>query len=101
MFLSDVSIRKPVLATMMIGAILVFGIISRDRLGVELYPNVDFPNVSILTTLQGASPETMETEVTDYIEDAISSVEGIKHLNSSSMLGLCPGAGGVCAGAGC
>jgi HAE1 family hydrophobic/amphiphilic exporter-1 len=87
MFLSDVSIRKPVLATMMIGAILVFGIISRDRLGVELYPNVDFPNVSILTTLQGASPETMETEVTDYIEDAISSVEGIKHLNSSSMLG--------------
>ena len=70
---------------MMIAAILVFGIISRQRMGVELYPNVDFPNVSILTTLQGASPETMETEVTDYIEDAISSVEGIKHINSSSM----------------
>lgn len=85
MFLSDVSIRKPVFATMMIAAILVFGIISRQRMGVELYPNVDFPNVSILTTLQGASPETMETEVTDYIEDAISSVEGIKHINSSSM----------------
>jgi len=85
MFLSDISIRKPVLATMMIGALLVFGIISRDRMGVELYPNVDFPNVSILTTLQGASPETMETEVADYIEDAISSVEGIKHINSSSM----------------
>jgi HAE1 family hydrophobic/amphiphilic exporter-1 len=85
MFLSDVSIRKPVFATMMIAAILVFGIISRQRMGVELYPNVDFPNVSILTTLQGASPETMETEVTDYIEDSISSVEGIKHINSSSM----------------
>ncbi len=85
MFLSDVSIRKPVFATMMIAAILVFGIISRQRMGIELYPNVDFPNVSILTTLQGASPETMETEVTDYIEDAISSVEGIKHINSSSM----------------
>jgi HAE1 family hydrophobic/amphiphilic exporter-1 len=85
MFLADVSIRKPVFATMMIAAILVFGIISRDRMGVELYPNVDFPNVSVFTTLQGASPETMETEVADYIEDAISSVEGIKHINSSSM----------------
>jgi HAE1 family hydrophobic/amphiphilic exporter-1 len=88
MNLAEVSIRKPVFATMMIAAILVFGIISRDRMGVELYPNVDFPNVSILTTLQGASPETMETEVADYIEDAISSVEGIKHLSSSSMQGF-------------
>lgn len=87
MFLSDLSIRKPVFATMMIAALLLFGIISRLRMGVALYPDVDFPNVSISTTLQGASPEVIETELTDPIEDAISSVEGIKHISSSSFQG--------------
>ena len=72
---------------MMIAALLLFGIISRQRMGVALYPEVDFPNVSISTTLQGASPEVIETEVTDPVEDAISSVEGIKHINSSNMQG--------------
>ena len=72
---------------MMIVALLLFGIISRQRMGVALYPEVDFPNVSIFTTLQGASPEVIETEVTDPIEDAISSVEGIKHINSSNLQG--------------
>ena len=87
MFLSDLSIRRPVFATMMIVALLLFGIISRQRIGVALYPEVDFPNVSIFTTLQGASPEVVETELTDPIEDAISSVEGIKHINSSNLQG--------------
>ncbi len=87
MFLSDLSIRKPVFATMMILALLLFGIIARLRMGVALYPDVDFPNVSISTTLQGASPEVVETELTDPIEDAISSVEGIKHVNSSNSQG--------------
>ena len=72
---------------MMIAALLLFGIISRQRIGVALYPEVDFPNVSIFTSLQGASPEVIETEVTDPIEDAISSVEGIKHINSSNLQG--------------
>lgn len=88
MFLSDVSIRRPVFATMMVGSLLLFGLISRQRMGVALYPEVDFPNVSITTTLQGASPEVTETELTDPIEDAISSVEGIKHINSANMQGF-------------
>jgi HAE1 family hydrophobic/amphiphilic exporter-1 len=88
MFLSDISIRRPVFATMMIAALLLFGIISRQRMGVALYPEVDFPNVSVSTTLQGASPEVIETEVTDPVEDAISSVEGIKHINSSNFQGF-------------
>ena len=87
MFLSNISIRRPVFATMMIAALLLFGIISRQRIGVALYPQVDFPNVSITTLLQGASPEVVETELTDPIEDAISSVEGIKHISSSNLQG--------------
>ena len=87
MFLSNISIRKPVFATMMIAALLLFGIISRQRIGVALYPQVDFPNVSVTTLLRGASPEVIETELTDPIEDAISSVEGIKHISSSNLQG--------------
>ncbi len=88
MFLSDISIRRPVFATMMVGSLVLFGLISRGRMGVALYPEVDFPNVSITTTLQGASPEVTETELTDPIEDAISSVEGIKHISSANMQGF-------------
>ncbi|MCK5420637.1 MAG: efflux RND transporter permease subunit, partial [Deltaproteobacteria bacterium] len=87
MFLSNIAIRKPVFATMMIAALLLFGIISRQRIGVALYPQVDFPNVSVTTLLRGASPEVIETELTDPIEDAISSVEGIKHISSSNLQG--------------
>lgn len=84
MFLSDVSIKRPVFATMMIGALLLFGFISRQRMGVDLYPNIDFPIVTVTATLEGASPEVVETEVTDPLEDAISSVEGVRHITSHS-----------------
>jgi HAE1 family hydrophobic/amphiphilic exporter-1 len=73
---------------MMVGSLVLFGLISRQRMGVALYPEVDFPNVSVTTTLQGASPEVIETELTDPIEDAISSVEGIKHISSANMQGF-------------
>lgn len=88
MLLSDVSIRKPVFATMLITALVLFGFISRDRMGIAQYPNVDFPIVSISTTLQGTSPEVSETELTDPIEESISSVEGIKHITSASSQGI-------------
>jgi len=88
MLLSDLSIRKPVFATMLITALVVFGFISRERMGIAQYPNIDFPIVSVSTTLQGASPEVSETELTDPIEDSISSVEGIKHITSASSQGV-------------
>jgi len=72
---------------MMIAALILFGIISRSRIGIALYPNVDFPIVSISTILPGSSPEVSETELTDPIEDSISSVEGIKHISSASSQG--------------
>ncbi len=88
MILPDLSIKRPVFATMMIAALILFGLISRWRMGIARYPNVDFPIVSITTTLSGSSPEVSETELTDPIEEAISSVEGIKHISSSSSQGM-------------
>jgi len=72
---------------MVIAALILFGIISRNKIGVALYPNVDFPVVSIITTLPGASPEVSETELTDPIEESISAIEGLKKINSSSAQG--------------
>ncbi len=88
MFLPDFSIRRPVAATMMIAVLVVFGIIGFTRLGVALYPDVDFPMVTVTTVWENAMPEEMDNQVTDKLEDAISSVSGIKHINSQSMQGV-------------
>ena len=87
MFLTDFSIRRPVAATMMVTALVVFGLIGMTRLGVSLYPDVDFPMVTVTTIWENARPEEVDNEITDKLEDAISSVSGIKHINSASMQG--------------
>ena len=88
MKLSEFSIKRPVFTTMMATAILVLGIFSFIRLGVDLYPNVEFPIVTIQTTLKGASPEEIESSVTKTIEEAVNSVSGIEDLTSTSYEGL-------------
>jgi len=88
MRLADTSIRRPVLAVMVIGALVVLGWISLGRLGVDLFPNVEFPYVSVITTLEGASPDTIETEVTDVIEENVNTISGIKQLRSVSSEGF-------------
>ncbi len=84
MFLSDLSIDRPVLATMMIVALVTLGIFSFRRLDVDLWPKVDFPFVSITTQYPGASPDAVEREVTKKIEEAVNSVEGVKKITSVS-----------------
>lgn len=84
MKLSDVSIRRPVFATVMSLTILIFGIISFTRLPVREYPDIDPPIVSISTFYRGASPSVIETEITDIIEEQLSTLEGIKTITSSS-----------------
>ncbi len=84
MILADVSIRRPVFATMVMLALIVFGLFSFRDLGVDLMPDVDFPFVSVLTILPGADPETIETKVTDVIEEAVNTISGIKVLTSIS-----------------
>ena len=87
MRLSDVSIRNPVFAWMLMAALIVFGGISFLRLGVSQMPDVDYPVVTVSVTLEGAPPEVMETDVADVIEDAVMGIQGIREVSSSSRQG--------------
>ena len=69
---------------MVMTALIVFGWVSYQRLGVDLFPRVEFPIITILTQLPGADPETVETTVTDQVEEAVNTISGIKHLRSTS-----------------
>src|SRR5262245_43775070 len=88
MFLSNLSIRQPVFATMMMLALAVLGIASYRQLKVDQFPNVEFPIVTVSTVYPGASPETVEREVTKKIEESINTVQGIRHVESTSQEGL-------------
>ncbi len=88
MWLVDVSIRRPVFAVMMIGALTVLGWLSLGRLGIDLFPNVEFPYVAITTTQEGAGPDNLETQVTDVIESNVNTISGIKQLRSVSSEGV-------------
>ena len=88
MTLSDISIKNPVFGWMLMIGVLVFGFIGFNRLGVSQLPDVDFPVVSVSVTWEGAAPEVMESDVTDIIEGAVMSVEGLKEVTSVSMQGI-------------
>ena len=88
MFLSDLSIKRPVFATMMIMALVVLGMFSYRRLNIDLFPNVEFPFLVIQTRYPGASPEAVEREVTKLVEEQINTVEGIKQVQSTSTEGF-------------
>ena len=82
MTLSDVSIRRPVFATVMSLVIVLLGIVSYQRLTVREYPNIDPPVVTVDTTYRGASAEIIETQVTQVLEDSLSGIEGIDYITS-------------------
>ncbi|WP_333652247.1 efflux RND transporter permease subunit [Dissulfurispira sp.] len=88
MWLADTSIKRPVFATMVIAAFVIFGVVSYPGIGVDLFPKVDFPIVNITTTLKGASPEIIDIDVTDKIEEAVNTINGVKTINSSSTEGV-------------
>ncbi len=87
MRISDVSIRNPVFAWMLMAAFILFGWIGFSRLGVSQLPDADFPVLNVSVNLEGAAPEVMETTVVDPIEDSLMSVEGVRQVNSSSKPG--------------
>lgn len=87
MTLSDLSIKNPVFAWMLMIGLIVFGWISFNRMGISQLPDVDFPVVTVAMTLEGAAPEVMETQVTDVVEDAVMSIQGVKEVSSSSRQG--------------
>ena len=88
MFLSNLSIRQPVFATMMVVAVVVVGIFSYVELKIDLFPNIDLPIISITTTYPGVAPETVETEVTKRIEEAVNTIGGIRHISSTTTEGI-------------
>jgi len=86
--LAAICIRRPVFATMLIAALLVMGLAAYRNLGVDLFPKIEFPVVTVTTTLRGASPEEVETQVTKRIEEAVNTVSGIDELRSVSAEGV-------------
>src|SRR3989338_7808866 len=88
MTLSDISIKNPVFAWMLMAGLILFGFISYQGLGVSRMPEVDFPVVSVQVDWEGAAPEIMETDVTDIVEDAVMSVQGIREVSSTTRQGV-------------
>jgi multidrug efflux pump len=84
MKLSETSIRRPVLASMLSAALVLFGFIGYTRLSVRELPDIDPPIVSVQTTLPGANARVVETAVTDVLEEELSTIQGLRTLSSSS-----------------
>ncbi len=84
MTISDVSIKRPVLATVMCLTLVLFGVISFTRLPIRESPDIDAPVVSITTVYTGASARVMEVEVSQVLEDELSGIEGVKSIVSLS-----------------
>lgn len=87
MNLSDISIRRPVFAWMIMAACLVFGSIAFSRLGVSLLPDVTRPVLTVSASWPGAAPEVMEAEIVNPLEEAVMSVQGLKNLEATMMQG--------------
>jgi hydrophobic/amphiphilic exporter-1 (mainly G- bacteria), HAE1 family len=85
--LAEICIRRPVFAAMLILALVVVGSVAYGSLGLDRFPSVDVPTVTVRTTLPGAAPEDVETEVTEEIEKAVNTVEGIRELRSVTSSG--------------
>src|SRR5438445_167931 len=86
--LADLCIKRPVFATMINIFFVVLGWFSFQQIGVDQFPNVELPIVTVTTTLRGASPEEMETSVTKPLEEIVNTVQGIDELSSITTEGV-------------
>ena len=87
MNLTDICIKKPVFAWMLMAATVVFGGIAATRIGISQFPDVDFPTISVSVTWEGAAPEVVEHDVIELLEEAVVQVEGVRSITSSSRQG--------------
>ena len=85
MKIAEISIRRPVFAMVLVLVLVVLGLFSYPRVGVDLFPNVDFPFVTVTVTYPGADPASMESKVADPIEEAVNTMSGIKVLRSVNV----------------
>jgi HAE1 family hydrophobic/amphiphilic exporter-1 len=86
--LAEICVRRPVFATMLILSLTVVGIFSFFSLGVDLFPKIDLPTITVTVVNPGASPQEIETEVTDKVEEAVNTISGIDELRSTSVEGV-------------
>src|SRR5262245_45425127 len=88
MKLAEVCVKRPVFATMLILTFVVLGVFSYTQLGIDQFPKIDLPTVTVQTTLPGASPEEIESQITKPIEEVINTVSGIDELRSTTLEGI-------------
>ena len=89
MFLSNASIKRPVAMGCLLIGLVLLGVNAYRKLGVENLPKMDIPFVTVVTVYPGATPEEVETDIAKKIEDAVVSVDGLKHISSSCMENVC------------
>jgi len=86
--LAEICVRRPVFATMLILSLTVVGLFSYKSLGVDLFPKIDLPTITVTVVNPGASPQEIETEITDKIEGAVNTISSIDELRSTSVEGV-------------
>ena len=86
--LAEICVRRPVFATMLILSLTVVGLFSFRSLGVDLFPKIDLPTITVTVVNPGASPQEIETEITDKVEGAVNTISGIDELRSTSVEGV-------------
>src|SRR4029079_537982 len=87
-WLAEICVKRPVFATMIVMSLVVIGAFSFFRIGVDLFPKVDFPTITVTVVNPGSSPQEVETEITDKIEEAVNTISGIDELRSTSIEGI-------------
>lgn len=87
MNITDVSIKNPVFAWMLMASTMLFGIVAITRVGISQYPDVDYPNISVSVSWPGASPSAVEREIVEPLEQSIAQVEGVKSMSSKASAG--------------
>jgi HAE1 family hydrophobic/amphiphilic exporter-1 len=86
--LAEICVRRPVFATMLILSLVVVGLFSYKSLGVDLFPKIDLPTITVTVVNPGASPQEIETEITDKVEGAVNTISAIDELRSTSVEGV-------------
>src|SRR4030081_2597790 len=86
--LAEICVRRPVFATMIILSLTVVGLFSYKSLGVDLFPKIDLPTITVTVVNPGASPQEIETEITDKVEGAVNTISAIDELRSTSVEGV-------------
>jgi hydrophobic/amphiphilic exporter-1 (mainly G- bacteria), HAE1 family len=87
-WLAEICVKRPVFATMLIMSLVVVGAFSFFSLGLDLFPKIDFPTITVTVVNPGASPQEIETEITEKIEEAVNTISGIDELRSTSIEGI-------------